>query len=374
MDFALSDEQQAAVDLAARILGDRCTPERLKEVAAGREGFDRDLWAELAAADLLGLALPERLGGGGFGFLEACLVLEQVGRHVAPVPYWPTVVLGALPIVAFGSEGQQQAYVAGVASGATVLTAALEEQGADPRAPATAAIPDGPVYRLEGVKILVPVAAAARVMVVSARTPSGGFGLFLVEPDAPGVTVVPEDTMGQWPMAQVRLDGVRVDADATLGSPDDGVDRLGWLVDRAVAGLCAVCAGVTERALRITAAYATERHQFDRPIGSFQAVGQRLADAYIDTEAVRLTMLNAVSLLDAGAPADEEVATAAFWAADGASRVVHAALHVHGGISIDVDYPIHRYFLWAKQIEAHFGAATPELVRLGALLAAEPAR
>lgn len=371
MDFSLTDEQQAAVELADRILGDRCTPARLKEADAGTDGYDRELWAELAAADLLGLALPAELGGGGLGFLEACLVLEQVGRHVAPVPYWPTIVLGALPIVAFGTEAQQRTWVAGVPSGAAVLTAALEEEGAEARTPSTTATPDGDGYRLDGAKILVPVAAAARVMVVSARTPAGGAGLFLVEPDAPGVAVVREDTMGRWPLARVTFEGARVGAQGVLGSPDDGVDRAGWLVDRASAALCAIAAGVCERALRITAGYATERHQFDRPIGSFQAVGQRLADAYIDAEAVRLTMLNAVSLLDAGAPAGKEVATAAFWAADGASRVVHAALHVHGGISIDVDYPIHRYFLWAKQIEAHFGAATPELVRLGAMIAAD---
>jgi alkylation response protein AidB-like acyl-CoA dehydrogenase len=372
MDFSLTDEQQAAVALADQIFTDRCTIERQKEIAAGSDGWDRELWAELARADLLGLSLPEAVGGGGYGFLETCLVLEQVGAHVAPVPLWATLVLGALPIAEYGTD-DQRAVLAGVAAGETVLTGALEEEGAGPRDPfTTAAVVDGG-FRLDGTKILVPVASDSATMVVSARLASGEPALFLVAPGADGVTITAEDAMGQWPVSRVELDGVVVGPDARLPAPDGGRAQLDWLVDRAQAALCAMAAGVTERALRLTAAYATERKQFDRPIGSFQAVGQRLADAYIDAEAVRLTMLNAVSLLDAGEPADTEVATAKFWAADGASRVVHAALHVHGGISIDVDYPVHRYFLWAKQIEVTLGAATPELVRLGALLAAGPA-
>ncbi len=373
MDFSLTDEQQAAVALADQIFTDRCTIERQKEIAAGSDGWDKELWAELARADLLGLSLPESLGGGGYGFLETCLVLEQVGKHVAPVPLWATLVLGALPIAEFGSD-DQTALLDGVAAGGAVLTAALEEEGTDARAPYATATADGDGFRLDGTKILVPVAAESRTMVVSARLASSGQpALFLVAPGADGVTITAEDSMGQWPVSRVAFDGVVVGADAVLGSLDDGADHLGWLVDRAQAALCAITAGVTDEAVRLTASYATERKQFDRPIGSFQAVGQRLADAYIDSEAVRLTMLNAVSLLAAGKPAGKEVATAKFWAADGASRVVHAALHVHGGISIDVDYPVHRYFLWAKQIEVSLGAATPELVRLGALLAAEPA-
>ena len=128
--------------------------------------------------------------------------------------------------------------------------------------------------------------------------------------------------------------------------------------------------GVAEEALRITAEYATTRKQFDRAIGTFQAVGQRMADAYIDTEAINLTMLQAATHLAEGQASPTEVATAKFWAAEGGSRVVHAALHVHGGISIDLDYPIHRYFLWVKQAEFTLGAATPSLRDLGRMIAA----
>lgn len=370
MDFALTDEQQAAIDLVAQILADRCAPERVKSVERSASRIDHELWADLAKADLLGLSLPEAHGGAGYGFLEACLVLQQVGTHVAPVPLWSTIVLGALPIAEFGTPEQQAALLPGVAAGSTFLTAALNEPGTGPRATYTQAVPDGDGYRLTGTKLVVPAAADSAVIVTPARTPDGEIGLFLVRPVAAGLTTTAEDTAAHWPTHHVELDGVVVPAADVLGGSLGGQAQLDWLVDRATIGLCAMSAGVCASAVRRTADHATERHQFGRPIATFQAVGQRMADAYIDARAIRLTMLNAASLLDGGTDADKEVATAKFWAGEGASRVVHAALHVHGGVSIDIDYPIHRYFQWSKQIENDLGSATPQLERLGALIAA----
>jgi len=373
MDFALTDDQQAAIDLAGQILTDQATPERIKQIEGSSSRIDHELWATLATADLLGLALPEAFGGGGYGFLEACLVLQQIGRSVAPVPYWATIVLGALPIVEFGTDGQRQELLPGVARGETFLTAALDEPGTGPREPFTLARADGGGWRLDGVKIVVPAAAEAAAIIVPARTDDGLVGLFLVRPGADGVGIEAEDTMAHWPAHQVTLDAVRVEpTDVLGGSLDDGRARLDWLVDRATVGLTALSAGVCDAAVRRTAAYATERKQFGRAIATFQAVGQRMAGAYIDARAIRLTMLNAASLLDAGVAADKEVATAKFWAGEGGSRVVHAALHVHGGVSIDIDYPIHRYFQWGKQIENDLGSSNPQLERLGAIIASEP--
>ena len=147
-----------------------------------------------------------------------------------------------------------------------------------------------------------------------------------------------------------------------------------WIVDRTTVGLCAIAAGACQEALRLTAEYASNRKQFDKPIAMFQAVGQRMADSYIDNEAVNLTMWQAATRLHDEMPSDKEIATAKYWASEGGSRIGHAALHIHGGISIDVDYPIHRYFLWLKQLEFTLGAATPQLAHLGALIAAEPVR
>jgi len=167
----------------------------------------------------------------------------------------------------------------------------------------------------------------------------------------------------------MELCGVRVGDDALLGTPDQGATILGWTIDRTIVGLCAIAAGACQESVRITAEYVSNRKQFDKPVATFQAVGQRMADSYIDNEAVGLTMWQAATRLSDEMPSQKEVAVAKFWAADGGSRIGHAALHLHGGISIDVDYPIHRYFLWLKQIENTLGAATPELVRLGKLIA-----
>jgi alkylation response protein AidB-like acyl-CoA dehydrogenase len=374
LNFSLSEEQETSRDLAKQILEDRVTHERLKELEADGSGFDRETWAELAKAGLLGIALPEAFGGSGLGFVALCLVLEQVGRTVAPVPVLPTVVLGALPIAVFGTDAQKQAYLPGVVSGETVLTAALVEIGTDPLHPMTTARRDGDDWVLDGVKTCVPAGLVADRVVVPARVgDDGSIVVLLVDPSAPGVTRERQDTTTGIPEARIDLEGVRVPGQAVLGKSSNGPGIVDWIVERATAALCAVATGVCERALQMTAEYTKTREQFDRPIATFQAVGQRAADAYIDTEAVRLTALQAAWRLEEGLPATAEVAVAKFWAADGGQRVVHAAQHLHGGIGVDRDYPLHRYFLWAKHVELTLGGATPQLLKLGAILASEPA-
>ncbi len=197
--------------------------------------------------------------------------------------------------------------------------------------------------------------------------------LFLVPAGAPGVERERQDTTTGTPEAQVRLDGVRLGAGAVLGPVDDGT-ALRWTLEHATVGICAVMAGAAAEAVRITGEYTTGREQFGRPIATFQAVGQRAADAYVDAQAVRLTMLQAAWRLDAGMPADREVAVAKYWAAAGGQRVVHAASHLHGGVGVDRDYPLHRYFLLAKQLELALGGASRQLLRLGGILAAEGAQ
>ncbi|HEX6313102.1 MAG TPA: acyl-CoA dehydrogenase family protein [Acidimicrobiia bacterium] len=374
MDFSLSEEQQATRDLAGQILDDRVTHERLKEIEAGGEGIDRDTWRELAKAGLLGIALPEEHGGAGLGFVALCQVLEQVGRTVAPVPVLPSIVLGALPVAEFGTPAQQQALLPDAASGETILTAALVEEGTDPQHPTTTARPDGDSWRVDGVKTCVPAGLIADRILVPARAgDNGSIVVLTVDPAAAGVTRERQDTTNAIPEARLVLGDVRVANGDVLGDTSSGAAIVDWITERANAALCAIATGVCERALRMTAEYTTTREQFERPIATFQAVGQRAADAYIDTEAIRLTGLQAAWRLEEGLPAAAEVAIAKFWAADGGQRVVHAAQHLHGGIGVDRDYPLHRYFLWAKHLELTLGGATPQLLKLGGLLAAEPA-
>ena len=157
-----------------------------------------------------------------------------------------------------------------------------------------------------------------------------------------------------------------------LGSVEDGPSIIEWLVQRTTAALALAQAGAAAAALALVAEYTKTREQFGKPIATFQAVGQRAADAYVDTEAIRLTAWQAAWRIAEGLPADKEVAIAKFWAADGGQRVVHAAVHLHGGVGVDRDYPLHRYFLMTKHLELTLGGATEQLLQLGAILAAEP--
>ena len=372
MDLSLSEEQQSIVDLAAQILTDKVPPERIREIESDPSGrwFADDAWNELAKADLLGIALPESVGGGGYGFLEACLLLEQQGRTVAPLPLFATLVLGALPIARFGTNAQQLALLPGVVDGTSILTAGLFEAGeyVVPELPATTATRYGDAWKIDGEKILVPAAHLASRMLVPART-DGGVGVFIVDAAADGVALERNEAISDEPLFTVTLRGAAGEA---LGDAQNGAEVLEWMTQRAIAAVCAMQTGICEAALRLTATYASEREQFGAKIGTFQAVAQRLADAYIDTEGIRLTALQAAWLLAQEIPATDEVHIAKFWASYGGDRVVHAAQHVHGGIGMDLDYPVHRYFRWSKVNELMLGTATEHLRRLGQRIAAAP--
>jgi alkylation response protein AidB-like acyl-CoA dehydrogenase len=371
VDFGIREEDQAVVELARRILEDLATNERLKALEASEEVYDRKLWQTLAQSSLLGTAIPEAYGGADLGFLALGLLLREIGRKVAPVPVFPSLVLGALPLARFGSEAQKKKWLPGIASGERILTAALSEfDSSDPRAPAARAEVHAAGYRLAGIKTNVPYAQQSSHILVPARFDDGSIGLFFVEPGAEGVTLADQKTSDGQPHAQVELDGSIVAGDARLGSQDQGADILRWLVDRATAARCMMQLGVTGRALEMTAQYSRERIQFDRPIGSFQAVHQRAADAYINVEAIRLTAMEAAWRLSRDLPADEHVAVAKFWAAEGGQLAAYACQHLHGGIGIDVDYPLHRHFIWAIQLEHELGSAQHQLARLGRMIGA----
>jgi alkylation response protein AidB-like acyl-CoA dehydrogenase len=373
MDFTLTEEQQAVADLATKLLGDQSTPARLKELEAGDEMvFDRDLWAKLADANLLGVAIPEAQGGLGLGPVELGLLLEQVGRTTAAVPVLATLAYGAAPIAEFGTDVQRE-LLTGVVAGTTVLTAALVEPLGDPLRPTTTATPaaDGG-WVLDGLKTCVPAGLVADRVLIPATTGDGRTGLFLVDPTSAGVERQRQDTITRIPEAQIELTGVRVGDDAVVGPLDAGGTVLTWLVEHVTVAICDVIVGVAEAALKLTAEYTTTREQFDRPIATFQAVGQRAADAFIDTEAIRMTTLKAAWYLADGRPAAKEVAVAKYFAAEAGQRVVRAAQHLHGGVGVDRDYPLHRSYLWAKQLELTLGGAGRQLATLGRLLADEP--
>jgi 3-oxocholest-4-en-26-oyl-CoA dehydrogenase beta subunit len=296
------------------------------------------------------------LGGGGFGVLEQVAVLVALGRQLAAVPYLESVVLGAGALAKFGSESLQQEWATPAINGEKIIAVALDGEM-------------GEGFRLTGSRTQVSYGPVADAFLVPAETDSGT-KVFLISQDDAGVTVTPLDTTGHGSVAHLELQGVEA---ARVVGDDQGDAVLAWLVNHGTLGRSAYQLGVLERALELTSTYAREREQFDRPIGSFQAVSSRLADGYIDVKALRLTLTQAAWRLSEDLPADVEVSTAAFWAADAGHRVAHTTVHVHGGVGIDTDHPVHRYFLAAKQTEFAVGSATGQLLRIGRELADTPA-
>jgi acyl-CoA dehydrogenase len=331
VDFALTEEQRELGELARRILSDHADPARQ--------------WSEFARAGLLDAV--------ELGLLEQCTVLIELGRAVAQVPFLASIVMGAATLARFGITDQQAQWAAQATNGEIVLTAALTPDE-PPRVEKTE---DG--WVLTGSFSTVLSGTEATIILVPTED-----ALFLVRVEDDGVTVHAQQMTDGTVEARLELSHVVLTGDRVL----DGPGIAPWLRDRATVGLCALQLGVVERALEMTASYATTRVQFGRAIGTFQAVAQRLADAYIDVEAIRLTMWQAAWRLSEGLLCETEVDTAKFWAADGGHRVAHTAVHIHGGVGIDLDYPLHRYFVAAKHHEFALGHATDHLLAIGTAL------
>ena len=358
MDFTFSEQEQAVTDLSRQILGDLSTPERHKHLETDGLTHDDYVWGELCDAGLVGVSLPEECGGGGLGFLATCLMLEEIGRTTARVPFLAPVA--AMAVAEFDPD---EDLLMEMAAGSALVSPALVEPGRDPGEPSVVASPAGDRWTVSGTKEMVPFADQADCFLVPASA-SHGVGLFLVHNAAPSVKVVPQEATSG------LIEGKVVLVDAPADQLGTGVEAVDWLMQRCTAALSAVAVGVVSEALRLTTAYASEREQFGRPIATFQAVGQRVGDAYIDTEAIRLTALQACWRLDQGLEASTEVAVAKYWAADGGQRVANAAQHLHGGMGVDRDYPLWRYYVWAKHLELSLGGSTAQLLRIGDALAA----
>lgn len=366
MDFNLDETQQEIADLAKRILTDRVDHQRLKMIEAGNEWFDRETYAELAKAGMVGIALREDVGGGGMGLVELGQVLEAQGRTVAPLPLVPTLG-AALAIDAFGSPEQRQAWLPGVADGAVVLSVALQEYlNDDVPSPNATASQAGSGWAVTGTKVMVEFAEQAARLVLGAKT-DAGVAVFLVDPKGSGVSLVRGETSRREPVHEVHLDNAPAEL---LGTVADGASILRWTLERVLALVSSVQVGVADQELRMTAAYTSTREQFGRPIATFQAVTQRLADMYIEVEALRLTTYSALWRLSNGLDASEDLRISKWFGSDGAHFVAHGAQHMHGGAGVDVENPLHRYTLWNKHLECTLGAGTASLRALGAMLAA----
>ncbi len=364
MDFALSAEQELLKKEARHFLQTECSKKVVKEIEASETGFSGAIWKKMAELGWLGLVVPEQYGGVGGNLLDLAVLFEELGRSAFPSPMFSTIVLGALPVLEAGSEKQKAELLPKVTSGDLILTLALSEPEVeyDLRYISARGIQTGGGFVLEGTKLFVPNAHIADQMLVIAGTgESGGDGrgisVFLVEGKAVGLGLAPLVSIAPDRQFEVVFNKVVVPGDSVLGGLGNGQPLVESTLRKATAMQCVQTVGVMQQALQMTADYTSTRIQFDRPIGSFQAVQHRLADMMIDVEGARWTSYRAVWHLDQGRPAAREVAIAKAWTSDACQRVAYAAQHLHGGVGMDLDYDLHYYFRWAKAMELNLGVA-----------------
>ena len=374
MDFALSEEQEMLQKSARDFLSAECPKSLVREIEAGDLGYSPELWKRMAALGWMGLALPEEYGGAGFSLLDMAVLFEEFGRAAMPGPMFSTTV-GALAVLEFGTEEQKRALLPKVATGELIMTMAMAEPevNEDPRFIATRAESHDGGYAITGTKLFVPYAHIADYTLVVARTEGApgddsGLTVFIVDAKAAGINLTPLITIAADKQFEVVFDKVSVSDSDILGSLHKGLPMVKAVLRKATAIQCAVMVGGAQQELELTAEHTKTRIQFDRPIGTFQAVQHRLADMFVDVQGARWTTYQAVWRLSEGLPADREVTIAKAFSNIACQRVAASAQQLHGGIGVDKDYDLHFYFRRAKAFELSLGSTPFHLKTLEAEL------
>ncbi len=377
MDLVLNEEQEMLARSAREFVNGRSSLRRIRELRDRNDadGFSRDLWREMAALGWLGIVIPEDLGGAGLGYLDQMVVLEEMGRGLMPEPFVSTVLLGTTALLLGGSAAQKKEHLAKIAAGQRIVTIAFQEAGSryDVNKVAAKATKSGSGWALSGQKIQVLDGHVADLIVVSARTSgaasdANGITLFLIAADTPGVTIERQSRIDSRNVALVRLDDVKVDADAVLGDVDQGGALLDRVLDRARIGLSAEMLGSMQAAFEMTNEYLKTRTQFGVPIGSFQALKHRAAKMYIELELARSAVMGAHRALDMSARRatdeqrdDKTIAKLASLAkarcSDAFVLIGNECVQMHGGIGVTDEADIGFFFKRARVAEMTFGDA-----------------
>ena len=373
MDFALSEQQEMLKKSARDFLSVECPKKVIREIEASDLGYSPELWKKMASLGWMGLALPEEHGGAGLSLLDMAVLFEEFGRAAMIEPMFSTVVLGALPILAWGTEEQKKAFLPRVAAGELFLTLAMAEPkvNEDPRFIATRAMTKDDGFLIHGTKLFVPYAHIADYLLVVARTKGvagdkKGITVFIVDRKAQGINIAPLITIAADKQFEVKFDKVFVSSNYVLGSLHNGLSLIRETLKKATVLQCAVMLGGAQQEMEMTAEHTKNRVQFERPIGSFQAVQQKLADMFIDVNGARWITYQAVWRLSQGLPADREVAIAKAFANIACERVAFGAQQLHGGVGVDKEYDLHFYFRRAKTFALTLGSTASHLKTLEA--------
>lgn len=369
MDFGFSEEQEMLRQTARAFLEENCPTTFVRQMMEDDQGYASALWKEMADLGWLGLAFPEEYGGQGLGFVDLTVILEEMGAALLPSPFFSTVLLAGQTLLIGGSEEQKKTHLPKIADGSLLATLALTESTGRFDAAGVAevkAIPqDDGSFRLSGTKLFVPEAHIADVLVVAARTKEAGdasFGisLFLVNSDSQGISTTLLKTMDQTrKQCEVVLDNVSVGRDRLIGMIDMGWPIMQKVLNIATAALCAEMIGGAQRVLDMSVAYAKERVQFGRPIGSFQAIKHKCSEMMLQVESAKSAAYYAAWAVDEDVPeAPLAVSMAKAYCSDAYRYTAGEGIQVHGGIGFTWEHDMHLYFKRAKYSEFMFGDAT----------------
>lgn len=374
MDLGLDEQQEMLKNFARDFLEKECPESLVRQMEEDERGYSPELWQKMAQQGWMGLIIPEQYGGAGMGLCELVVLLEEFGRSLVPGPFISTVVLGAVPVMEAGTEQQKSWVLPKIAAGELIMTMALTEPSAKWTADGVSleARKEGGEYVLNGTKLFVPDAHVSDRMIVVART--GGSGedgitLFFVDSKAPGIKYELLKTIAADKQCEVTFENVRVPAENILGQEGNGWPIVEKTKKVATVAACAYLVGLAQMDFDVTLNYAKERVQFGRPIGSFQAIQHKLADAVIDVDGSRFITYKAAWSLQEGEPdADLMVSMAKAWTSDASRRVVAHGQQIHGGIGFTKEYKIQLYFRRQKWMELMWGDADFHRERVAEML------
>ena len=361
MDLGLDEQQEMLKTFARDFLEKECPESLVRNMEEDEKGYSPELWKKMAEQGWMGLTIPDSYGGSGLSLCEQVVLLEEFGRALVPGPYISTVVLGATPIMEAGTEDQKKQFLPKIAAGETIMTLALTEPSAKWSADGVtlAAKKEGNDYVLNGTKLFVPDAHVSDYMIVVARTGGkgeSGITLFIVDSKSSGIKYEVLKTIAADKQCEVTFENVKVPAANILGKEGKGWPIVEKTEKIATVAACAYLVGLSQMDFDVTLNYAKERVQFGRPIGSFQAIQHKLADAVIDVDGSRFITYKAAWSLAEGEPdADLMVSMAKAWASDASRRVVAHGQQIHGGIGFTKEYKIQLYFRRQKWMELMWG-------------------
>ena len=359
MDFALSEPQEMLKRLARDFLTEKCPKSLVRKMEEDEKGYSPQLWQEMAELGWMGLAFPEKYGGGEGSFLDLIVLLEEMGRACLPSPFLSTVILGAGPILDLGSEAQKQDFLPQVVQGKRILTLALTEPSAryDAAGIQVQAIPDKDSYIISGTKLFVPDAHIADYLVYATRTKEG-VTLFLMDAKSNGIAYIPLQTIGGDKQFEVTFTGMRVARENMLGELGGGWTTIEQTLEKAALAKCAELVGGAQQVLEMTVSYTKQRVQFERPVGSFQAVQHHCADMVINLDGAKFLTYEAAWRLSEGLPYRKEISMAKSWTNEACRQVNFYGHTVIGGVGVIIDHDMPLYSRRAKAGELLFGDAT----------------